>query len=139
MSESKKAVQFKDPVLDDEDKAYVASGGIVMSVSSKNLQLPMREEGVALLGADGSDVNRYGYKKRVIRPYDFFQTTICNLLIASRILSFYFCSLFLLMTVPDETQHHKHQEITEEHETLQPTPLNEHENPTKHLIHFNIH
>lgn len=58
-----KTVQFHEPVMEEEEKVYAASGGIILSVSNKNLQLPMQEEGVALLGAE--DVNRYASTKEM--------------------------------------------------------------------------
>ena len=52
-----KAGQYQEPLMEESDKAYVASGGIIMSVSQKNLKVPIQEEAVHLLSGD-PDVNR---------------------------------------------------------------------------------
>jgi hypothetical protein len=57
MGESRKNVHFQETLLTEDEKIYVAGGGVVLSVSNKNMQLTMQEEGVALLGE--KDVNRY--------------------------------------------------------------------------------
>ena len=59
MGDSKRSVKFQEPLLHDEDKAYVAAGDVVLSSSNKNLQIPMKEEGVHLLGESPEEVNKY--------------------------------------------------------------------------------
>ena len=45
---AKKGTLFYDTPMEDE-KAYVAAGGVVLSVSSNSIRVPVQEEGVELL------------------------------------------------------------------------------------------